>query len=197
MMSLNSLDEPRQLVQQTIATLSPAADIEVIHNIGDIAAGTEEIRAKQREELRDILRSLSRKLEVAKTNASRPEKQPNETLHAEKMVELDKEKFLLKRDIADLEETKEYPFFKSHLEVLKMELSSVDEQLKQELPVDSNVVLLRLYRALGVTLYPDQQGQSQKAVIRSQNNNDAAVIQLNDNKYSPFYTTNFIWEMSM
>lgn len=159
------MEEPRLLISQTLANIQSASDLYTIHKISNASRHISETRQKQRQDTRQTLRSLSRQLELAKANAERPAGAQDEFQHSNTMVELDREKFSLAKNINELEQS--VASLDAQLARLKEEWNKgEEEQVEDEFPVDQTVLKLKICRSLGFDLVEDEAGIFTKAIIR-------------------------------
>ncbi|RUP47543.1 Spc24 subunit of Ndc80-domain-containing protein [Jimgerdemannia flammicorona] len=192
-MALNAMDEPRALIQQTVAMFNPSGDVEAVHRISETMRQTEEIRKKSRQESQGVLRALSRKLESVKSGATRPPGVADEHAHAARMVGLDREKFALAKGINELEQN--LSSLEAGLQQIRDEIAALEaEDAEEEVPPDQTVLKLQIYRSLGIELVEDAVGNYTKARIRSFPRNDIHTLVIDD-KYSRFFYANYLWGM--
>lgn len=126
--------------------------------------------------------ALSRKLELSKSTLDSSVNSPSRQNHASEMINLDREKFSLAKNINELESGSHA--LESTLERLKEELDGIDheEEANKENENTDDATLyptirwnsvayivrlrLKIYRGLGIDLVDDGSGGYSKAVVR-------------------------------
>ncbi|KAI9596524.1 hypothetical protein BDF19DRAFT_421562 [Syncephalis fuscata] len=108
-MASHTLKDPCELLDSMVETFQPDADLAILNDITRQRQATETIRAHEQDNVHGQLKSLSRELELAKAKAIRPAVAPSEEEHANQMVKLDRQKFLLAKEIQDYEKEGRYP----------------------------------------------------------------------------------------
>ncbi|KAK9373724.1 Spc24 subunit of Ndc80-domain-containing protein [Lipomyces chichibuensis] len=188
-------DSVQSLLSSTVSNFQITPDVQAISRISDHIRILKSARELERDQMLDILRSLSRRLELAKTAATAPSS-PTRRSHTEKILELDREKFSLAKTINEFESA--YHASEGTLTRLNEELERVkNEDVMAEASSaqqDPTILLLKIYRSLGISLEDDGMGGYAKAVVRSHLNNDIHVLSL-DKTYSNFFIANYIWDM--
>ncbi|KAK9477899.1 Spc24 subunit of Ndc80-domain-containing protein [Lipomyces japonicus] len=183
------------LLSSTLSNFQIAPDVQALSRINDHIRILKSARDIERDQLHDILRSLSRRLELAKQAASAAPASPSGKSHTERILQLDREKFSLAKTINDLESA--YHSAESMLARLTDELERVkteDVMADTSAQQDSTILLLKVYRSLGISLEDNGMGGYAKAIVRSQQNNDIHVLSL-DKSYSNFFIANYLWDM--
>ncbi|RKP27130.1 hypothetical protein SYNPS1DRAFT_10172, partial [Syncephalis pseudoplumigaleata] len=97
------LKDPCELLDSMVETFQPNADLAILDDIDRQQAAATKIQAHERDTTHAQLKSLSRELDIARAKAVRPTTAPSEEEHASQMVELDRQKFLLAKEIQDYE----------------------------------------------------------------------------------------------
>ncbi|KAJ1985618.1 putative kinetochore protein spc24 [Dimargaris cristalligena] len=188
-----AIEETRSIVQQTIHTFQPSSDLDLIRHIDNDmneAADNWETRLKEDQ---DILKALSRKLENLKADASRPQVGDDGLTHTERLVNLDRDKFNTAKSINELESV--INSLNVTVEQLKDQSDKLDHRdVEKELPADSTILKLQIYRSLGIELLPDKTGKFAKARICCNSKNDVHTVVIDD-KYSNFFYANYLWDM--
>ncbi|KAK9386867.1 Spc24 subunit of Ndc80-domain-containing protein, partial [Lipomyces mesembrius] len=191
-------DSVQSLLSSTVSNFQITPDVQAISRISDHIRILKSARDLERDQMLDILRSLSRRLELAKTAATVPSS-PTRRSHTEKILELDREKFSLAKTINELESA--YHASEGTLTRLNEELERVKNEdvmaeasSAQQDPTISFRLLLKIYRSLGISLEDDGMGGYAKAIVRSHQNNDIHVLSL-DKAYSNFFIANYLWDM--
>ncbi|KAK9452732.1 Spc24 subunit of Ndc80-domain-containing protein [Dipodascopsis uninucleata] len=188
-------DNIQTLVTSTVSNFQIASDVQAVARIGDHIKILKSARDVEREQIHDILRSLSRQLELTKASVESASS-PSKKKHAVRILGLDREKFTLAKDINDFESsyhTSEATLARlnEELEQLKADDTMVSESSIQQ---NSTILLLKVYRSLGINLESDGMGGYSKAIVRSQANKDIHVLPL-DKTYSNFFIANYLWDM--
>ncbi|KAI8051549.1 hypothetical protein BDF22DRAFT_734520 [Syncephalis plumigaleata] len=148
-MSNHMLKDTCELLERMVDTFQPEADISVIKEIGRRREVIEQIQTHETDKVHEQLKTLSRELEMAKAKAIRPAAAPSEEEHTNKMVQLDREKFLLAKEIQDYEQ--EGRDLEAQLQQAKEELKKLDSQMNLITPeTDGIALVLKMYRELGV-----------------------------------------------
>ncbi|KAK9493595.1 Spc24 subunit of Ndc80-domain-containing protein [Lipomyces doorenjongii] len=188
-------DSVQSLLSSTVSNFQITPDVQAISRISDHIRILKSARDLERDQMLDILRSLSRRLELAKTAATVPSS-PTRRSHTEKILELDREKFSLAKTINELESA--YHASEGTLTRLNEELERVkNEDVMAEASSaqqDPTILLLKIYRSLGISLEDDGMGGYAKAIVRSHQNNDIHVLSL-DKAYSNFFIASYLWDM--
>ncbi|KAK9462254.1 Spc24 subunit of Ndc80-domain-containing protein [Lipomyces oligophaga] len=182
------------LLSTTIDNFQIEPDVHSLLRISDHIRILNDARTLEQEQWIDVLRALSRHLELSKAAAEAQETREKST-HTDTLISLDREKFTLAKSINELEAS----LHDGELTLNRLLEESVrlqtDEDLFDTSPNhDSVVLLLKLYRSLGLSLEPNQTGGYSKVIVRSLDNTDMHVLSLERN-YSLFFTANFLWEM--
>ncbi|KAK7207067.1 Spc24 subunit of Ndc80-domain-containing protein [Myxozyma melibiosi] len=188
-------DKMSTLVASTAANFQIAPDVQAVSRISDHIRILKAARELERDQQMELLRALSRRTELAKsavTSLSSPSKRN----HTERMLALDREKFALAKTINELESAYHssettLARLNNDLEKLRSEDVLASESSAQQ---DSTILLLKVYRSLGVSLESDDIGGYSKAVVRSQESNDMHVLNM-DKSYSNFFIANHLWSM--
>jgi ABC-type phosphate transport system auxiliary subunit len=110
-MSYLSLTEHRGLLNNLVDAYQPVNDLSVINGVVEKLRNTEQLRTQQRNDTHQQLKTLTRQLDTVKLHAQRPEGTDSEEQHAQRMVELDREKFSLAKAIQTEEQEQRYPFY--------------------------------------------------------------------------------------
>ncbi|KAK9467685.1 Spc24 subunit of Ndc80-domain-containing protein [Lipomyces arxii] len=188
-------DNLSSLVASTVGNFQIEGDIQAIQRINDHCRILKSARDLEHDQLLDILRSLARRLELAKTAATAPSS-PARRSHTEKLLDLDRKKFSLAKSINELESA--YHSSETTLLRLSEELDHLRNEhvmaVESNAQQDSTVLLLKVYRLLGISLEEDGKGVYSKAVVRAKQNNDVHILSL-DRTYSNFFISNYLWDM--
>ncbi|CAG8489004.1 83_t:CDS:2 [Paraglomus occultum] len=151
---------------ESAKTFTAGEHLEIIKSAIDDVQQTEEIRKKQSDEFRAILRDLSRKLAAAKKQATRSDDQLSAEEHQQQMTDLDNKNRVLKKSINKLDN--DITAHQERLQLLQDELerlknANVEDTIQ---PRDSNIALqLLLYRQLGLTFLEDSNGNYMRAIV--------------------------------
>ena len=120
------------------------------------------------------------------------------TDHASEIATLDTQKFRIAKGANDLEIESER--LSSQLADLQarlqeLELQGIDggDNFKRGLVDDEISLKLKVYRGLGIDIERELDGEYNKAIVRNGKKGDVHVINM-DNKFSPFFYTNYFWE---
>ncbi|KAL4780380.1 Spc24 subunit of Ndc80-domain-containing protein [Aspergillus varians] len=193
------LDEnPSKLIHHTIGNFNIAPDKQAVSRINDSLATLQQSRDLRMREAESALRKLSRNLQSLSTQHDEAVSTHDASQHATAMVELDTKKFRIAKAASELEIESER--LESELEMLKERLADLeaqglegDETTRREREADDAILLrLKIYRALGIDIEPDESGNFTKAVIRNSRKGDVHVVNL-DPKFSRFFYSNYFW----
>jgi kinetochore protein Spc24 len=164
-------------------------------------------------EAESSLRKLSRHLQALQTQHDEAVTAHDASKHSAAMVELDTKKFRVAKAASELEIESER--LESELEMLKERLADLeaqglegDESTRREREAEDAILYvcfpdlrclansislrLKIYRALGIDIEPDEAGNFTKAVIRNSRKGDVHVVNL-DPKFSRFFYSNYFW----
>ncbi|KAG2185014.1 hypothetical protein INT43_000927 [Umbelopsis isabellina] len=191
--SSTSFDELHLLIRSTAEKFSPESDLAVVQNTRETMHRVNEVRAKQQYHSQEELRALTRQLEEARIQATRPNDMEDDREHVETLAQKDKEKYQWAKQALELEN--ENHALESQVQILKAQIEELESQeVKVEDTIDKTTLQLQIYRGLGIELLDDGNGHFVKARIHSSRLNDLNTLALND-KYSPFFYSNYLWEM--
>jgi Spc24 subunit of Ndc80 len=173
------------LIQDAIDNFEIAGDLNTWDRTEAEITRLEERRNARLEETRESLRSLSRKLEIARSSA---QLSPTHRDTAQRLTQLDKEKFALVKSINELESVQTPG--QVVLEELQNELETLNStQLNRAQINDSDVLKLQIYRNLGFDFIDD----NSKVLIQSTSNRNVEVFPLAETN-SKYVTANYLWE---
>ncbi|OZJ04175.1 hypothetical protein BZG36_02172 [Bifiguratus adelaidae] len=194
MSTVNAMQEPLKLIRACMGLFNASEDLETIAKVNKAVIEAEEIRTREQEESRNTLRALSRQLELAKGNATRPPDHPDENAHTQKINTLDLQKFSLAKNIREMEG--EMVSLEAQISSLREESEQIDreQEAPDNLELDDKVIRLHIYRALGVELQITEESNFAEAKIASTAQNDVKTVSLDD-KYSRFFYVNYLWDM--
>jgi len=188
------LDEaPAQLISSVNDNFDINSDTGSISRINENLKMLKDSRDKQQEDTRQILSLLSRKLDIAKSSYEETRTRHLQRDHSETMMNLDREKFSLAKKVNDLE---------SNAHTLEMQLARLKDELEQldaEDPMakavmeDTTLLYLKLYRDMGIDLVEDGAGGYKQAVVRNSKQGDVHIVNIESNKFSPFFYANYFW----
>ncbi|KAL4941255.1 putative kinetochore protein spc24 [Aspergillus oleicola] len=193
------LDEnPSTLIHHTIGNFNIAPDKQAVSRINDSLTTLQQSRDLRMREAESSLRKLSRHFQSLNTQHDEAVAAHDASKHAGAMVELDTKKFRIAKAASELEIESER--LESELEMLKERLADLeaqgvegDETTRREREADDAILLrLKIYRALGIDIEPDEAGNFTKAVIRNSRKGDVHVVNL-DPKFSRFFYSNYFW----
>ncbi|KAL2851976.1 putative kinetochore protein spc24 [Aspergillus pseudoustus] len=193
------LDEnPSTLIHHTIGNFNIQPDKQAVSRINDSLATLQQSRDLRMREAESSLRKLSRHLHALSTQHDEAVAAHDASKHAAAMVELDTKKFRVAKAASELEIESER--LESELDMLKERLADLeaqgvegDETTRREREIDDAILLrLKIYRALGIDIEPDEAGNFTKAVIRNSRKGDVHVVNL-DPKFSRFFYSNYFW----
>lgn len=191
--SSTSFDELHLLIRSTAEKFSPESDLAVVQNTRETMHRVNDVRAKQQYHSQEELRALTRQLEEARIQATRPNDMEDDREHVETLALKDKEKYQWAKQALELEN--ENHALESQVQTLKAQIEELESQdIKVEDTIDKTTLQLQIYRGLGIELLDDGNGHFVKARIHSNRLNDLNTLALND-KYSPFFYSNYLWEM--
>ncbi|KAL1925054.1 uncharacterized protein VTP21DRAFT_4708 [Calcarisporiella thermophila] len=192
-MAAETFNQTREFLQKATESFVPTEELEIISKIRNVMRETEEAQKKQSIETRDILLALNRQLELTKQNATRPKGAPDEMEQSDRMLALDREKYALAKGINQVEQS--VGALEATLHQLREEMAELDreEEEEKDIPPDETLLKLHLCRQLGIDLVEDGCGNFTKARIVSKDANDVRTLVFDD-KYSPFFSTNYLWE---
>jgi hypothetical protein len=173
------------LIQDAIDNFEIAGDLNTWDRTEAEITRLEERRNARLEETRESLRSLSRKLEIARSSA---QLSPTHRDTAQRLSQLDKEKFALVKSINELESVQTPG--QVVLEELQNELETLNStQLNRAQINDSDVLKLQIYRNLGFDFIDD----NSKVLIQSTSNRNVEVFSLAETN-SKYVAANYLWE---
>lgn len=139
-----------------------------LSRISETLAAITATRAKILDDSRNVLRALSRKMEVSKQSMEATIAAASKREHGQNMLRLDREKFSLAKNINELESSSHH--LEGQLARLKEELESVDGEDAMQTAMmeaeDGTLLKLKVYRSLGIEIQEDGAGGYNKAVIR-------------------------------
>ncbi|KAL4803504.1 putative kinetochore protein spc24 [Aspergillus unguis] len=209
------LDEnPSTLIHHTIGNFNIAPDKQAVSRINDSLGTLQQSRDLRMREAESSLRKLSRHLQSLNNQHEEAVAAHDASKHAGAMVELDTKKFRVAKAASELEIESER--LESELDMLKERLADLeaqglegDETTRREREADDailysftllqvvflandNRLRLKIYRALGIDIEPDEAGNFTKAVIRNSRKGDVHVVNL-DPKFSRFFYSNYFW----
>lgn len=193
----NNSSEYAELLKSTIENFEIDEDLQTFDRIEESKKRLKEKKDRKTEESRDVLRSLSRRLELAKSSAEDSKNSSAQKEAAEETMRLEREKFSLAKSINDLES--DYASNYATLEKLKDELELLNNQdvVETVSPYveDSTVLKLKLYRSLGIWFEGEDENieNTNKALVQSTDTNNVHMIHL-DQKYSNHFVANYLWE---
>ncbi|KAL5338774.1 putative kinetochore protein spc24 [Aspergillus crustosus] len=193
------LDEnPSTLIHHTIGNFNIQPDKQAVTRINDSLTTLQQARDLRMRDAESSLRKLSRHLQALNTQHEEAAAAHDASKHSAAMVELDTKKFRIAKAASELEIESER--LESELEMLKERLADLeaqgiegDESTRREREADDAILLrLKIYRALGIDIEPDNSGNFTKAVIRNSRKGDVHVVNL-DPKFSRFFYANYFW----
>ncbi|KND03755.1 uncharacterized protein SPPG_01210 [Spizellomyces punctatus DAOM BR117] len=186
--------EPRALAYTLMEGMNPSQDAALIRSIDDMMRKTEDERTKVAEDARATLKALSRQLQLAKENAERPKRELEVHQHADRMVTLDREKYTVARNIADIDATIES--LECQLSQLQNELVVLEreERTEAEMPPTEQRLKLELFRSLGIELQRSDAGEFTKCKVRCYPRHDIQILEFED-KFSRYFYANMLWDM--
>ncbi|KAJ1930243.1 putative kinetochore protein spc24 [Tieghemiomyces parasiticus] len=163
-MSDLTIEETLAISQQTMHTLQPSSDLDLIRRINnDFDEGTENWERELKND-QNVLRALSRKMELVKADASKPTVGEDGLTHTQRLENLDREKFEAAHAINELESS--VNSLALAVEQLKREAEALaNRNVEYELPLDYTAIQLKLYRSLGIEFLEDGAGNFTKARI--------------------------------
>ncbi|KAJ3054237.1 kinetochore-associated Ndc80 complex subunit spc24 [Rhizophlyctis rosea] len=189
-----SLEDPLSLARQLTENLNGPQEAARIHQIRDYLSQIQSTRAKELNDSQNLLKSLSRQLEIAKENAERPARELNATQHVQRISALGTERSSVTKELAAGEAT---------IEVLEEELRRLEEErdsiLKEHekeanMPPDEQILKLQIYKSLDIDFQKDETGKFTKATVRSAKDKDIHTYDLSPN-YSRFFYANILWDL--
>lgn len=158
------------LIQDAIDNFDINGDLNTWDRAEAEIAKLEERRNERLEELRDSLRSLSRKLEIARSSA---QVSPSHLETIQRLAQLDKEKFTIVKSINELESL--HTPSQVTLEQLQNELDNLNSlQISRAAANDSEILKLRIYRDIGFEF----QDNNSKVLIQSSSNRTVEIYPL-------------------
>ncbi|KAL2825184.1 Spc24 subunit of Ndc80-domain-containing protein [Aspergillus cavernicola] len=193
------LDEnPSTLIHHTIGNFNIQPDRQAVSRINDSLGSLLQSRDQRMRDAEASLRKLSRHLQALNTQHDEAVTAHDSGKHAGAMVELDTKKFRVAKAASELEIESER--LESELDMLKERLAELeaqglegDETTRREREAEDSILLrLKIYRALGIDIEPDEAGNLTKAVIRNSRKGDVHVVNL-DPKFSRFFYSNYFW----
>ncbi|RJE17700.1 Kinetochore protein SPC24 [Aspergillus sclerotialis] len=191
-------EDPATLIHHTIGNFNIQPDKQAVTRINDSLSNLQQSRELRISDVESALRKLSRNLHSLNAQHEEAIAAHDSAKHAEKIVELDTQKFRIAKAASDLEIETER--LEGELEMLKERLADLeaqglegDEATRREREVDDTTLLrLKIYRSLGIDIEHDQSGTFNKAIIRNSRKGDVHVVNV-DPKFSRFFYANYFW----
>jgi kinetochore protein Spc24 len=186
-----------ELLKSTVDNFEIDEDVQTFDRIDESKKRLREKRERKLDESRDVLKSLSRRLELAKQSAEESKNSAAQKEAAEETMRLEREKFSLAKSINDLES--DYASNYATLEKLKDEQEYLNNQDVEETVSpyveDSTILKLKLYRSLGIWFEGEDENieSTNKALVQSTQTSNVHMIHL-DQKYSNHFVANYLWE---
>lgn len=139
-----------------------------LSRINESLSSIADMRTKTLDDSRNLLRALSRRMEIAKQSMEASVVAAAKAEHGQNMLRLDREKFSLAKNINELESSSHH--LEGQLARLKEELESVDGEDAMQTAMmeaeDGTLLKLKVFRSLGIEIQEDGAGGYNKAVIR-------------------------------
>lgn len=158
---------PDKLIHEVLSNFNISSDVQSLSRINETLFTIAETRTKTLDESRNLLRALSRRMEIAKQSMEASVLAAAKAEHGQNMLLLDREKFSLAKNINELESSSHH--LEGQLARLKEELESDGEDAIQTAMMeaeDGTLLKLKVYRSLGIEIQEDGAGGYNKAVIR-------------------------------
>ncbi|KAF9431809.1 hypothetical protein BGZ76_011674 [Entomortierella beljakovae] len=184
---------------------------------------TETVRRENINDSRSLLQKMSRDLQLSRSKGSRKHIDPESLKHDTQMYEMDKKKFSIAKSIQNLDQ--DIASLEAEVQQLRYQSLELDSTYKsngttngmnndeygmlrddEPVPDDTMEILddtahatavlrLQLYRGLGIEMLENDLGAYTKARIRSNARNDVRLVKFDD-KLSPYFQTNLIWDFA-
>ncbi|KAH0612633.1 uncharacterized protein H6S33_009013 [Morchella sextelata] len=187
-------EEPHKLIGHCIENFNISGDMESLAKCKGDLSKVADMRGKILDDSRNTLRALARKMDIAKQSMEASVAAASKKEHGAKMIQLDREKFSLAKNINELESSSHH--LESQLARLKEELEQVDGEdamanamMEAE---DGTLLKLKVYRSLGIDIQEDGAGGYNKAVIRNSAKGDVHVVNI-EKKFSQYFYANYFW----
>jgi kinetochore protein Spc24 len=175
-----------KLIGHCIENFNISGDMESLAKCKGDLSKVADMRGKILDDSRNTLRALARKMDIAKQSMEASVSAASKKEHGAKMIQLDREKFSLAKNINELESSSHH--LESQLARLKEELEQVDGEdamanammeaedgtlyvvlygvILVSFNGSGNRLKLKVYRSLGIDIQEDGAGGYNKAVIR-------------------------------
>ncbi|EPS43483.1 hypothetical protein H072_2508 [Dactylellina haptotyla CBS 200.50] len=186
---------PATLCHSTLDAFNIHSDIERIATVNENVQTLAKLRKDELDKTRAELRALSRILESQRSSAEASLALAAKREHAKTILDLDKQKFALAKNVTELEKSNH--LMEANLAKMKDEY----ETLELESPMQSNTALsedetilrLKIYRSFGIDLREDGAGGYSSAIINKKDQGDVAMIKLDNRKLKRSTYTDFFW----
>lgn len=166
--STNKPPLPEKLIHDVLANFSISSDMQSLTRINETLSSVSVTRAKTLVDSRNLLRALSRRVDIARQSMEAAIAAAAKAEHGQNMLRLDREKFSLAKNINELESSSHH--LEGQLARLREELESIDGEDAMQTAMmqaeDGTLLKLKVYRSLGIEIQEDGAGGYNKAVIR-------------------------------
>lgn len=209
-------EDPHKLLASVQENFGIDGDMATITRITDQRRCLRDDRTKKHEQQQQHLRTLARKLNLARQSYTDTQADHEAKQHSNNMMGLDRTKFALAKNVNDLESN--VHALEGHLAKLKEELENLQNDDPMERAVleaaddgttfvprfglqdgsdtDSggggNRLKLRVFRGLGIELQDDGAGVFKKAVVRNRATGDFNIVNI-EGKFSSYFYANYFW----
>ncbi|KAI8912238.1 Spc24 subunit of Ndc80-domain-containing protein [Powellomyces hirtus] len=185
--------DPLEMADHLLEGMNAAQDAALIRSITDLAQRTEDVRAEVVDDARATLKALARQLQVAKEAANNPKRQVDVNQHAERMIALDREKYTVAKEMADMEDSIES--LESQLDQLDREMRELEreEEVEAQLPPTKEQLTLSIFHGLGIEMQKDENGNYVRCKVRRYASQDIHIQDFAD-KYSRYFYANLLWD---
>ncbi|KAF3918691.1 hypothetical protein AA313_de0207087 [Arthrobotrys entomopaga] len=186
---------PATLCHSVLEAFNIQSDVERLTTVNENSQTLNKLRKEELDRIRQDLRALSRKLESAKSSAEASLALSAKREHAKTILDLDKQKFALAKNVTELEKSNH--LMEANLAKMKDELESLDlespMQSNTALSEDETILRLKIYRSFGIELREDGAGGYSSAIINKKDQGDVAMIKLDNRKLKRSTYTDFFW----
>lgn len=192
------LEEPPDKILASVSeSFSIDSDTAALKRTRDALQVLQNVRTRQLEASRNNFRTLSRKVDIARQSYQEAGAANQKRDHAQKMLDLDREKFALGKRVNESES--QAHTLEGQLAKLKDELEAVERDNPLERAVattdDGTVLQLWVYHSLGIELQEDGTGSFSKAVVRNPTKGDVHVINIEPQRFPPEFYVEYLWKL--
>ncbi|KAJ3015167.1 kinetochore-associated Ndc80 complex subunit spc24 [Thoreauomyces humboldtii] len=186
-------EDPINVAHQLLDNLDSRLDASLIRSIQDHMQRTQAVRTELVDDARVTLKALSRRLEADKEVLTNPRRQLDVAQHADRMTDLDRERFTVTREMKEADETIEA--LEDQLDGLEKEVEMLEREELEEalLPPTKESLSLQVFRGLGIEMQKDEAGNYVRCKVRRYQSQDIHIQEFAD-KFSRFFYANLLWD---